>query len=99
MELPKGGDVDINQLGNIFVSKDAFSSLVQRVTIAEGNIERHNKQVGDLENKFDNYYTKPEIDNMIQRMNQLINSLNSGGPVVDIKPSSDGNVDMSQFTM
>jgi len=46
MELPKGGDVDINQLGNIFVSKDAFSSLVQRVTIAEKNIEnqkdRHN---------------------------------------------------------
>lgn len=40
MELPKGADIDINQLGNIFVSKDAFSSLVQRVTIAEENIVR-----------------------------------------------------------
>ena len=98
MQLPKGGDVDINQLNNIFVSKDAFASLVQRVTIAEGNIERHNKQVKELENKFDDYYTKPEIDNMIQRMNSLISNLNSA-PIVDIKPSSDGNIDMSQFTM
>ena len=100
MELPKGGDVDINQLANIFVSKDAFSKLVQRVTIAEENIERQkdnhnnldksvNQQLEDLETKFRNYYTKPEIDRMI----------GSSAPIVDLKPSSDGNIDLSQFTM
>ena len=99
VEIPKGGEIDVNQLSSMFASLGALQNLEKRVSQCEAKesslltkADNHQGRIEALEAKFDQM--DKQMNSKFSSLEDMIGSLSTPAPV-----SSDGNVDLSQFTM